>query len=55
MDGTYECVKERDLLYNKLRKRVFDQDLQSAASTLLYLSALLQCPEKPKPKGILQK
>jgi hypothetical protein len=46
MDGTMESVKEREhLLYDKMRKGGVDPEIQTAASTLLYLTALKQCPK----------
>lgn len=45
MDGTKKCVKEREhLLYEEMRKGCVDTEIQTAASTLLYLTALKQCP-----------
>ncbi len=51
MDGTKECVKEREhLLYDQMRHGGINPELQTAASTLLYLTALKQCPKKPTTK-----
>ena len=45
MNGSHESVKEREqLLYEKVRKGPTDLHRVSAASTLLYLSALKQVP-----------
>lgn len=44
MDGTKACVKEREhLLYEQMYRRGIDPEIQAAASTLLYLTALKQC------------
>lgn len=44
MDGTKRCVKEREhLLYEQMRIREIAPEIQTAASTLLYLTALKQC------------
>lgn len=44
MDGTKECVKEREhLLYEQMHRRGIEPEIQAAASTLLYLTALKQC------------
>lgn len=52
MDGTQMCVKEREhLLYDEMRKKNVDPEIQTAASTLLYLTALKQCPLKHIPKN----
>jgi hypothetical protein len=47
MDGTKKCAKEREhLLYEKIREGEVDPEIQTSASTLLYLTALKQCPPK---------
>lgn len=54
MDGTLRCVKEREhLLYEQMRKGGADPEIQTAASTLLYLTALKQCPKKAVRKDTL--
>lgn len=54
MDGTMGSVKEREhLLYEKMREGKTDPQLQSAASTLLYLTALKQCPCVSPSKQVL--
>lgn len=51
MDGTSTCVKEREhSLYEQMRMRGIDPAIQTSASTLLYLTALKQCPKKPHTK-----
>lgn len=43
MDGTKRCVKEREhLMYDQMRKKGVDPEIQTAASNLLYLTALKQ-------------
>lgn len=47
MDGTKTCVKEREqLLYAQMVQQGIDSKIQTTASTLLYLTALKQCPPK---------
>jgi len=47
MDGTVTCVKDRlPSLYDPRMEVDIDRHIQSAASKLLYLSAIKQCPKK---------
>lgn len=53
MDGTPTCVKEREhLLYEQMLQKSVDSKIQTAASNLLYLTALKQCPA---PLGLVNK
>lgn len=47
MDGTKHSVKEREhLLYEQMMAKGVDPKIQTAASKLLYLTALMQCPSR---------
>lgn len=54
MDGTLSSVKEREhLLYEHIRNGTFNySDLQTSASTLLYLTGLKECPRSLISKNI---
>lgn len=52
MDGTKECAKERvHSLYKQMKRLEVEPKIQTAASMLIYLTALKRCPKKNFQNG----